>query len=145
MSDKLSYSLHEATTALDSAMESFLAKEYSVTLSQFVFLANCSEIEPCDITRLAHKMVVSKAAVSKRVASLVDLGWLETGTDPAHARRVMLSLTDEARRLVSVATADLEQRLATVFEDPRAAHIDTRQLNKDLTIVTALLEERGSL
>ncbi|WP_062077538.1 MarR family winged helix-turn-helix transcriptional regulator [Demequina globuliformis] len=145
MSDKLSFSLHEATTALDNAVEALLVREHGLSLSQFVFLANCSEIEPCDVTRLAHRMAVSKAAVSKRVAPMVASGWLATGTDPANARRVVLSLTDRSRALVEVAAADLEQRLASIFDDPRAAHIDTQRLNSDLTVVAALLNEKGSL
>lgn len=145
MSTKLSFSLHEATTALDASIEQFLVREHGVTLSQFVFLANCSEIEPTDVTKLAQRMVVSKAAVSKRVPSLVNAGWVETSQDPTNARRVVLSLTDESRALVEAATADLEARLARLFEDPRAAEIDTATLNRHLTIITDLLLEKGSL
>lgn len=144
MSDKISFSLHEVVAALDEAADSLLVDKYGVTGSQFIFLAVCADVEPTDVTSLARCLGVSKAAVSKRVPSMVAGGWIITRDDPANARRVVIELTDGARTLVENAGRDLDTAFTALFEDPRAEGIDPHELNRQLSVLTELLLEKGT-
>ncbi|MDE0571875.1 MarR family transcriptional regulator [Demequina sp. B12] len=145
MSDKLTFTLHEAVSVIDRAAEQFLQREYGVSGPIFVLLATCEEVEPTDVTSLAQCLSISKAAVSKRLPGLERDGWITLGKDPANARRVVITLTDKSRDVVRRAGAELEGRFAAVFNDPRAAHIDPQALNRDLGIITQILLEKGPL
>ncbi|WP_062210932.1 MarR family winged helix-turn-helix transcriptional regulator [Demequina oxidasica] len=143
MSDKITFTLHEVVAALDEAADSLLIDKYGVTGSQFVFLAVCADVEPTDVTSLARCLGVSKAAVSKRVPSMVAGGWIVTRDDPANARRVVIELSDTARELVETGGRDLDRAFTSLFDDPRAAGIDPHQLNRQLGVLTELLLEKG--
>lgn len=144
MSDKITFSIHELVSALDTAADAMLTERYGVTANQFVFLATCADVEPTDITGLAECLRISKAAVSKRVPGLVRDGWLTTRDDPAHGRRVILELTDRARDLVERAGRDLDAQFTALFTDPRARGIDAALLNDHLNVLTALLRENAA-
>lgn len=143
MSDKLSFTIHELVSALDTAADAMLTEKYGVTANQFVFLATCADVEPTDVTGLAECLGISKAAVSKRVPGLVRDGWLTTRDDPHHGRRVVLELTDRARDLVDRAGRDVDAQFAALFDDPRAATIDRTALNDHLNVLTTLLREKA--
>ncbi|WP_084038811.1 MarR family winged helix-turn-helix transcriptional regulator [Demequina sp. NBRC 110053] len=143
MSDKLTFTLHELVSEIDASADEVLRDRYGVTGPTFVFLATCADVEPTDITTLARCLGVTKAAVSKRVPALVAEGWITTAGDPAHGRRVMLSLTERARDLVDRAGRDLDQHFTAMLADPRAAAIDAAVLNAQLNTLVAILREKG--
>jgi len=145
MSDKVAFTLHEVVAALDESADALLTHQYGVTGSQFIFMAVCADAEPTDVTTLAGCLNVSKAAVSKRIPSMVAGGWIATRADPSHGRRVVIELTDKARAVVEAAGRDLDTAFTSLFDDPRAAGIDPRELNRQLTVITQLLHEKGSL
>ena len=107
------------------------------------------EVHPADITQMASCLGVTKAAVSKRVPALVAGGWLERNSDPANARRVVISPTAAAIELVELAAADLERLFADLFTDPRVDPAVTRgavplkKLNAHLSALTNILHEKG--
>ncbi|PZU40693.1 MAG: transcriptional regulator [Microbacterium sp.] len=150
MAERITVTLHELVSALDTYADAVLQSRYGVTYNQFEFLVAVHEQAPTDITGLAHCLRVSKAAVSKRVPGLVAEGWITTGTDPSHARRVMLALTPRAERLVHDAGGALDAEFTALFADPRldprrtAGAVDVPTLNTHLAVLTDLVLEKGT-
>ena len=142
MSDKITFTLHELVSEIDAHADHVLQSRYGVTASQFIALATLADIEPSDMTALARCLGVTKAAVSKRVPSLVDAGWVTATHEPGQGRRVVLELTDTARDLVERAGRDLDAQFAALLDHPQARGIDLAVLNEQLTTLTAILRDK---
>ena len=138
MSTRLSFTLHELVSAIDGYADDILREGYGVDANLFITLATMSE-EPgrIDVTTLARCLGVSKAAVSKRVPSLVDAGWLETHSDPTNARRVVLTLTPRAIELVESAGAALDAEFSSMLAE--VPEIDPVALNTSLVALTRVV------
>src|SRR5690554_4247695 len=108
MSKNLTFALHELVAELTAATDHMLTDRYGVSSRQFAFIAILVEAEPTDVTGLAHCLGVSKAAVSKRLPSMVKAGLITTADDPQHGRRVLIRATDRARDLVERAGRGLD-------------------------------------
>ncbi|MBD7917583.1 winged helix-turn-helix transcriptional regulator [Cellulomonas sp. Sa3CUA2] len=133
LGDRLTVTLHQLVGVVDEYADDLLRAEHGLTLSQYVFLATLSNLDHPDITTLARCLRVTKAAVSKRVGSFVDAGWVRTLGDPAHARRVVLDLTPAGRALVDVAGQRLEHEVTAAFA--HVPQVDLTALHSDLTTV----------
>lgn len=133
LGNRLTVTLHHLVGVVDEYADDLLVRDHGVTLSQYVFLATLSDLDRPDVTGLARCLRVTKAAVSKRVASFVRAGWVRTLSDPAHARRVVLDLTPSGRELVRVAGQHLEDEVTAAFA--HATQIDLTALHDDLTTV----------
>lgn len=146
MAQRVTVTLHELVSALDSYADGVLRDRHAVTFPHFAFLAALAEEQPIDITHLAQCLGVTKAAVSKRVPAMVNGGWVQTSVDPANARRVVLSLTEKGAALVRVAGGELEAGFGDVFADPRLAAmgIDVSSLNAQLALLTDLIVAKGT-
>lgn len=72
---------------------------------------------------LSAAAMVSSAALTNRIDHLVDKGLVERAVDPAHRRRVLISLTDDGReladRLVEHHLAGEERQLAGLTDAER--------------------------
>ncbi|WP_062077542.1 MarR family winged helix-turn-helix transcriptional regulator [Demequina globuliformis] len=144
MSDKITFTLHELVWELDHAADQHLREHFDITGSQFIFLATLLDVEPTDMTGLAHCLGTSKAAVSKRVPAFVEAGWISTSTPPGPGRRVLLELTPTARDLVARAGRALDDNLARLVAASRAQGIDLDALNADLNTLVALMRQNGA-
>lgn len=145
MADRITVTLHHLISLMDSYADEMLQSTHGVSFSQFEFLAAVADLQPVDITTLARCLFVTKAAVSKRVPSLVADGWIVTADDPHHGRRVLLSLTPRAMALVVSAGGGLDDQFTALFADPRlgAEGIDVAHLNRQLETLTDLVREKG--
>jgi DNA-binding MarR family transcriptional regulator len=145
VADRITVTLHNLMSLMDSYADEMLQRAHGVTFSQFQFLAAVADLQPVDITSLAHSLFVSKAAVSKRVPSLVADGWLTTSEDPHHGRRVLLTLTPRGLQLVIGAGGGLDDQFTALFADPRlgAEGVDVTRLNHQLETLIDLVIEKG--
>jgi len=143
MSDKITFTLHELVSEIDAQADELLKARYGITGSQFIALATLADVEPSDMTELARCLGVTKAAVSKRVPSLVEAGWVTTTSEPGQGRRVLLTLTDHARDLVERAGRDLDDHFAALVTHPAAEGIDLSALNDQLNVLTTILRQNG--
>jgi DNA-binding MarR family transcriptional regulator len=145
VSDRITVTLHHLVALMDSYAEGMLQAAHGVSFSQFQFLAAVADLQPVDITTLARCLFVTKAAVSKRVPSLVADGWLVAADDPHHGRRVLLTLTPRAMDLVVEAGGGLDDQFTALFSDPRlgAEGIDVARLNHQLQTLMDLVIEKG--
>ena len=110
----LTFTLHHLVAELDGLADVVLRKELGITHSQFAFLLALQEAQPIDVTSLAKRLGVSKAAVSKRVAWFVHRRYVVIAHDEANARRVLLRLTRSGDGLATRAGNALEARFAEV-------------------------------
>ena len=141
LGDHLTVTLHLLIDRMDRFADLLLRERFGVDFNQFQFIAVIANLPtPPDITTLADCLGVSKAAVSKRVPAFVEAGLVQTGADPANARRVLLSVTPKAGRLLSEALPVLEASFSEEFDD--LATVDLAALHDDLKAVIRHLDSK---
>lgn len=142
MSDRLSFTIHELVAEIDAYADGVLRARYGVGYNHFQFLAILADVEPSDMTRLAHCLGVTKAAVSKRVPALVEDGWIVADSPAGAGRSVLLSLTPKGAALVRDAGAVLERDFAAMLGAPALAGdpIDAPRLNAQLNSLIAFIQ-----
>lgn len=91
----------EATPGLDAAVFSVLMALGRARLTH--------------ASQLAEHFGVGKAAVSRQLATLVELGLVRRGVDEQDARANRLELTPAGARVVRAATASVQRSLRDVF------------------------------
>ena len=133
MSTRFTYAINHLASALNAYADRVLGDRWGITIHQFTFLAVLEEGQPIDITHLAECLGVTKAAVSKRVPGLEAKGLVRTAADPAHARRVVLTLTDEGMRLAQEAGDALEAELTQMFRG--RPDLDLDRTHADVTAI----------
>src|SRR5690606_37539765 len=112
--------------------------------SQFIFMADlvCADPERLpDVSEMARRLGVSKAAVSKRLHNFVAAGWIESQSDSTNARRVVLCPTPAGRSLVHRATEDLDRCFTDLFDDLDG--IDLGALHSQLKRIHEILDQKG--
>jgi DNA-binding MarR family transcriptional regulator len=141
LGDHLTVTLHLLVDRMDRFADVLLRERFGISFNQFQFIAVIANLpEAPDITTLADCLGVSKAAVSKRVPAFVEANLVTTSTDPANARRVLLSITPKAGRLLSEALPVLGASFAEEFDD--LATVDLQALHEDLKTVIRHLDSK---
>ncbi|MBO1752621.1 winged helix-turn-helix transcriptional regulator [Actinotalea sp. BY-33] len=142
MSGRITYSLNHLVTAINAYADGVLTERWGITTSQFTFLAVLEDGQPLDITRMAECLGVSKAAVSKRVPGLEAKGYVRTVADPANARRVLLTLTDEGLRLAHEAGGLLDAEFTQMFAD--RSDLDLERTHADVLLMLDAVLSKGT-
>lgn len=147
MAARLTVTLHELVGELDLFADAWLRQKHGVSFNLFEILATLAERAPIDITGLAHCLRVTKAAVSKRVPTLVADGWI-TAT-AGEGRRIVLELTPTGAELVRIAGGELEVEFTQMLADPRldpvrsGTGITPAALNAHLSVLTDIVLAKG--
>ncbi len=129
----IAVTLHELVYRIDAFAEKLMREHHQVSYSHYHFLAVASTLDAPDVTTLAECLAVSKAAVSKRLDPLATDDWITLGSDPDHARRVIIRLTPKAVQLVTDATAMLEREFTDALGELPPGEVD--QLNGRLRVL----------
>jgi DNA-binding MarR family transcriptional regulator len=114
---ELAQGLHALVGELDGAAEEVLHAEFGVTHSQLAFLMPLLHQGELDVSSLAASNRVSVAAVSKRIGWFVDRDLIRAAHPTGDAKRVVLSLTPQGRRLAQGAASRLSSRLDELLAD----------------------------
>jgi DNA-binding MarR family transcriptional regulator len=141
MAERITVTLHELVSYLDGYADAYLRKHHGKTFSHFRLLATLAELGTSSVTELAECLVVSKAAVSKRIPELVEGDWIVTSGDPANARRVMLDLTPKAWQLVGDAGGVLNAAFDEVMDS--VPGLDQDLFHAHLRTMVATLQAKG--
>ncbi len=147
MAERITVTLHELVAELDIYADAHLREHHGVSYNLFELLATLAETAPIDITGLARCLRVTKAAVSKRVPTLVADGWITA--DGGEGRRIVLGLTPRGAALVRIAGGELEAEfagmLAEMRDGPASAGdpIDDGALNAHLARLTDIVISKG--
>ena len=142
MSDqRLAFTLHHLVAELDGLADSILRSEFGITHSQFEFLLAVADTQPVDVTTLAARLAVSKAAVSKRVTWFVHRHYVSVSHENERGRRVVLSLTSSGAALARRAAALLDERFVELTSTVDG--IDLPRLHHDLSGLLAHVRAAG--
>ncbi len=87
-----------------------------LTLPQIRALLVLFAIAPCTLKAFAHRSGISGASASQMIDRLVDLGLVDRHQDPDDRRRVVLELTDEARRCTTAHEESVLLRIAELMD-----------------------------
>lgn len=142
MATRIPVTLHEVVLHFDAYADAYLRKNHGMSFSYFRFLTTLAELGTSSVTELADCLIVSKAAVSKRVPELVADGWVVTSGDPANARRVMLDLTPKAWAVVEAAGGKLDDDFTEILGE--IPGLDRDQLNSQLNAINELLLQKAA-
>ncbi|WP_051197042.1 MarR family winged helix-turn-helix transcriptional regulator [Jonesia quinghaiensis] len=135
----ITVALHHLVTVIDEYADAWLRNRFNITFNQYHAIAVLFDEEPTDVTGLAHCLGVSKAAVSKRLPALAAAGYLSTAADPHHARRVVITLTDQGRRIVEEAAPQLDGMFRDLLAE---TGINIGALHADLATMISTLETK---
>ncbi|MFA7324131.1 MAG: hypothetical protein WC005_07225 [Candidatus Nanopelagicales bacterium] len=120
--------LHALVRELDDAAEEVLQGDFGITHSQLAFLMPLLSHGELDVSSLAAFKRVSIPAVSKRIKWFVDRSLIRAVHPAGDAKRVILSLTPQGKRLATSASGRLASRLdellATWPDDRRSVFHD---------------------
>lgn len=97
MDDGLADLLHRVVYLLGEAARRRDSPD-GLTYSQMRLLGTLEDIQPTTQHRLAQAMSVSDPAISRALRPLEAAGLVEVRTDPEHARRRLVSLTEAGRK-----------------------------------------------
>lgn len=148
MAERITVTLHELVAELDHYADARLRENYGVSYNLFEFLAALAELQPIDITGLARCLSISKAAVSKRVPSMVEEGWISTIS--GGGRRIMLNLTGKGAELVQRAGGELDREFVEILSDPRLdpehtpGALEPEAFHNHLRTLTQVILEQGA-
>ena len=131
--ERITYTLHNLVCELDSQADGILRSRFGMTFSQFLFLVNLEAEANADISMLAERLGVSRAAVSKRLPWFVQRDLVYVAQDPANKKRVMIGLTARGGDLAERAGHALDLEFTGMFAGFTGVDLDA--LNRDLNIV----------
>jgi DNA-binding MarR family transcriptional regulator len=94
MDDGLPDLLHRVVFLLSEASRRRGADAGGLSYSQMRLLGTLEDIQPVTQHRLAQALSVSDPAISRALGPLQADGYVEVRTDPEHARRRLVSITD---------------------------------------------------
>lgn len=118
LADYAFYGLVWAGTTLTEQVGRALNKAHGLPLSWFeVLLWLSHQSEPVSASALGNSAMLSRSQVSRVLDSLQDRGLVARGSSSRDARSVMVSITEEGRRLFEEADATRRALLAPVFTD----------------------------
>jgi len=137
MATRIPVTLHEVVLHFDAYADAYLRRYHGMSFSHFRFLTTLAELGTSSVTELAECLIVSKAAVSKRVPELVADGWMVTSGDPGNARRVMLDLTPKAWAVVEAAGSKLDADFTAMLG--QVPGLDAERLNAQLNAINEIL------
>ncbi len=101
-----------------------------LTPSQAEVLRCLAEWEPISLQELGRRLVCEQGSPSRLVSATVGRGWVVRRENAGDRRQVILTLSDEGRRLAQSVHA-IEQRLHDWIGE-RLAHSEIERLNEAL-------------
>ncbi len=140
MTDRVTATIHVLVAEMDAYADDLLRERFGFSFNHFSFLAPLSS-GPRDITSLARLLLLTKAAVSKRVPVLEADGWVRTTA--GLRRRVMVELTEKGAVFVEAAGALLDEEFTDLFVG--LPEIDPKVLNSQLIDVLDALRAKPPL
>jgi DNA-binding MarR family transcriptional regulator len=102
-SERLALALHRATALVDRVADAYLRPAHGIGVSVFAALITIDAIGPARQSAIADGLGVSRAAVTQRLADLVERGLVVVADDPTNRRAHLVTLSPAGRRLLNAA------------------------------------------
>jgi DNA-binding MarR family transcriptional regulator len=109
--DGLSDLLHRVVSLLGEVARQHISPEGDLTYSRIRLLGALEDIEPATQHRLAQSLGISDPAISRALQPLEQEGLVRITTDPHHARRRLVELTDAGRTAYHASGKPLAEQL----------------------------------
>jgi len=111
---RLLYLVKQLELAIRAQLDVAL-REHRVTVTQYTALTVLEQHPGMTAAELARHSFVSAQAMEGVVRALLDAGLVERHADPSHARRLVLSLTPAAARLLADCAVDVDRLERAAF------------------------------
>lgn len=131
-SQRLALALHRATSLVDRVADAHLRSTQGVGIAAFSTLVTIQALAPARQSDIARGLGVSRAAVTQRLAELVDRGWVHVTPDPVDSRAHAVSLTDAGATLIAQAWDGLARS-----NDGLEDGVDIASLQRQLDVLIA--------
>lgn len=140
MSSIIVNDIHAMVWLMDQYADVFLQSSFSISYRKFYMLAMIKEIGDGTLSQhdVARSLAMSDAAASKALRQLARHGLVSLKVDQRHARRRVVTLTSESRKLVDIAMGQLEQKFRKILV---AAEVDSESYLKNTNAITGKLRE----
>lgn len=119
----LGYHLQRLAGSLAGLAQREVESLAGVTLPEYRILAILHSGGPAGVVALQQALFIDKAWISRTVAKLQERGLVSPSSDPADARRTLLSLTPRGQRVAVLLTERSLQRQARVLKNLSPAEI----------------------
>lgn len=106
-SERLALALHRATALVDRVADAYLRPAHGIGVSVFAALVTIDAIGPARQSAIADGLGVSRAAVTQRLADLLERGLVVVADDPSNRRAHLVTLSPAGRRLLRAAWSGL--------------------------------------
>lgn len=116
LADHILRALRRVSRAIDLHSRR-LAHDHQLTGPQLVCLRQLSRSSPTTPGRLAQEVSLSHATVTGILGRLESRGLVAREKDTVDRRRVMVTLTDDGRRLIELAPYPLQERFLRALEN----------------------------
>ncbi|TDD63302.1 MarR family transcriptional regulator [Kribbella antibiotica] len=99
MDDGLADLLHRVVLMIGESARRRTEDTDGLTYSQLRLLGTVEDIQPATQHQLAQAMAVSDPAISRALKPLEAAGYVQVVTDPDHARRRLVTITETGRKV----------------------------------------------
>jgi MarR family transcriptional regulator, 2-MHQ and catechol-resistance regulon repressor len=136
----ITFTLNRLVVELNHRADRILRREFQMTYSQFLYLVQVAEHQPIEMTSLAGKLGISRAAISQRTPWFESRHLVRRESNPEHDRRVRLTLTPSGVALAENAGRTLEVRFRAGFSSLNRHH-NLDELNTTLEAILTQLKK----
>lgn len=98
--DFLSFRLGRLTTLVQRECSARYLEPSGLSLPEWRVLARLASRSSLEMRELTRISLMDKAAISRSVDTLIEKGYAERYTDPAHAKRRIVAITPAGRRVM---------------------------------------------
>lgn len=138
-SSRITFSLNEVVSVLNSSADRLLRENFKITYSQFLFLINIQSLNNPTPSQLAGCLQVSRAAVSQRLEWFEAHDLIRVSKVADNDKNLSLQLTRKGA-LLATKTADfLEQKFRNLFTEINS--IDLEKLDSTLKQIKIRLQQ----
>ncbi len=109
----ITLAIHEMVWRMDAAADGILLKAHGIEFELARVLMTLRVEQPCSQRRLAAKLGITPAAITRSLPRYLEAGWIVVNVDPKQPRRNLLQLTAAGSELADTCWQTLE----TAFHD----------------------------
>jgi len=113
------YSIHQMYFLVQKHLEQALAKDKTLSFSQFMILVGCqcSSLSTKTVSQIAiaERLYLTEATVSRHISILVKLGYILRDSDTKNRRKHVITITPLGLKRFKAAESIITKELETIF------------------------------
>ena len=116
LQDYLPYRLSVLSNAVSRGVAERYQRDFNISVWQWRVMAVTGDTPGISATEIGQRTAMDKVAVSRAVAGLIELGYMERTTSESDGRRSQLFLTDEGQNIYELIVPIALQAERELFE-----------------------------